>query len=90
MLGRGPDWWSAEAENDDGVEVEIEVSGVSIDDIGAAIIELLLPPEASHSIPPRLLGRRPSPPPAATRGDVPHGVDLVRNWGVCICWLLLG
>lgn len=87
MLGRGPDWWSAEAENDDGVEV----SGVSIDDIGAVIIELLLlPPEASHSIPPRLLGRRPSPPPAATRGDVPHGVDLVRNWGVCICWLLLG
>jgi hypothetical protein len=53
MFGKGPDRWLAEAENDDGVEA----GGVSLDDVGVAIFELLfLPSEASLSTPPLLLG----------------------------------
>lgn len=54
MLGKGPDWWlaEAEAEADDGVEF----GGVGIDDVDGINLELLLPPsEASLSTPPRLL-----------------------------------
>jgi hypothetical protein len=53
MLGKGPDWWFAEAEND----ARVEAGGVTIDDVRVVILELLLLPlEASLSTPSRLLG----------------------------------